>query len=232
MKLFCCYTPAHQVLYERIFKPSIPHGYEIWPTEVHETGAGDYLSQEFLRCIREKVRLILQSLDGLPNEPLLWSDVDIRFVNLPVDRLRSDFAASGSDIAFQRESPRMRDVNTGFFICRPTSSVRKFFESIQRALAADIAVNEQMAANKILMDPAAASNLRWGFLPPVYYARTHGWPPPRNLVIYHANFTKGHDAIGQKMAQFAELESVLQGGWLAWAASIVRRLPGKIRNKV
>jgi hypothetical protein len=215
-------------LYERIFSPSIPRGYEILPIEIHETGAGDYLSPEFLRCIRAKVRLVLQSLDEFPNEPLLWSDIDIRFVNLPVNRLLSDFTATGSDIAFQRESPRMRDVNTGFFICRSTPSVRKLFERIQQELVTNVSINEQIAANKILIDPAAAENLRWGFLPPVYYARTHGWPPPRKLAIYHANFTKGPDAIGLKLAQFAELESLLQGGWSAWIASILRRVPGKI----
>jgi hypothetical protein len=231
MKLFCCYTPAHGVLYERIFKPSIPKGYEVRPTEIDETGAGDYLSPEFLRCIRAKVDLVSRSLDEFPDEPLVWSDVDVRFVDLPVDRLLSDFTASGSDIVFQRESPRMKDVNTGFFICRSTPSVRKFFESVHRELTMDVSLNEQMAANKILSAPQTPESLRWEFLPSVYYARTHGWPPPRKLAIYHANFTKGHDAIGLKLAQFAELDRVLKGGWAAWIASIVRRVPGKILRR-
>lgn len=228
MKLFCCYTPAHEVLYSSVFRPSIPHGYEVHASVVDERGPGDYLSAEFLRCIREKVRLIAQSLEESPDEPIVWSDVDIRLVDMSPDRLLADFRTSEVDIAFQMESPRMRDVNTGFFVCRATQPVRDFFARMACELGSDASMNEQMAANKLLKIPAATENLRWGHLPPAYYARTHGWPPPRNLALYHANYTKGCDAIGQKLAQFAELEKIVKGGRLAWIASIVRRIPGKI----
>ena len=122
----------------------------------------------------------------------------------------------------------MRDVNTGFFVCRPTTPVRKFFERIQRYLETDASLNEQMAANHLLRESGEVHRLRWGFLPPSYYARTHGWPPPRNLAIYHANYTKGSDAVGLKLAQFEELEGILTRGWPARVASIVRRLPRKM----
>lgn len=226
-KLFCCYTPAHEILYSEVFRPSVSHDYEVRAFGVLESGPGDYLSAEFLRCVRQKVRLVLRSMDEFPEELLIWSDVDIRFVDLPLERLLSDFNAAGKDIVFQLESPRLRDVNTGFFVCRSTPPVRYFFECVARELDSDSSMNEQMAANKLLWI-AATENLAWGYLPTTYYARTHGWPPPRNLAIYHANFTKGKDAIGLKLAQFRELEQILSGGWTARVASVIRRVPGKI----
>lgn len=218
-------------MYERVLRPSIPDCYQTVATEIHENGKGDYLSPEFLRCIRTKVLLILRSLDDFPEETIAWTDVDIRFVDLTAERLLRDFDASGAHIAFQMESPRMQSVNTGFFVCRALPSVRNFFERVHCELVADISMNEQMAANKLLMHPEETADIHWAFLPSFYYARTHGWPPPRNLAIYHANYTKGNDAIGQKFAQFAELEMVLRGGFLTWLYSIVRRVPRKILGR-
>lgn len=228
MKLFCCYTPAHEALYAEVFRPSIPPGYEVRASVIDESGPGDYLSPEFLRCIREKLRLIVRSLDECGDEAVAWSDVDIRFVDLPPQRLLADFDSAGGEIVFQSESPRTRDVNTGFFVSRGTRAVRDFFARLGRELERDPAINEQMAANAVLQGQSVAESLRWGCFPRAYYARTHGWPPPRSLALYHANYTKGSDAIGQKFAQFAELEKILQGGWPSWASSIIRRMPAKI----
>jgi hypothetical protein len=47
-------------------------------------------------------------------------------------------------------------------------------------------------------------------------------------MLYHANYTKGPDAVGQKLAQFTELDSILRGGWLARWWSILRRVPTKL----
>jgi hypothetical protein len=72
------------------------------------------------------------------------------------------------------------------------------------------------------------SQISWGYLPRSFYARTHGWPPPRHLAIYHANYTKGRDGVGQKLAQFREIDWVVRSGWFAWLLSVLRRIPGRI----
>ena len=231
MKLFCCYTPAHGVLYEQIFRPSVSADYHLRSFIIGETGPGNYLSPEFLRCVRRKMELVDESLAENPGEVIAWSDVDIRFVDLPARRLLADFDATASDIAFQRESPRLNDVNTGFFVCRATEAVRDFFRRVRQKLEADASMNEQMSANALLSGSGKPVDLPWSYLPCAYYARTHGWPPPRRMALYHANYTKGADAIGQKLAQFAELETILSGGWPAYTASIIRRLPSKLLKR-
>ena len=228
MHLFCCFTPAHGVLYEKIFAPSVPKGFEVHPTPIEETGNGDFLSPEFLRCIRRKLDLIRDSLKNHEGQILVWSDVDIRFVNLTPVTLLADFESAKSDIAFQRESPRLTDVNTGFFVCLANHAVRELFDQVQSHLHENPAINEQMAMNHLLRVPNAPSLPAWNHLPRTYYARTHGWPPPSKLALYHANYTKGPDAIGQKLAQFHELETLLQGGWPARILSIAKRIPNKL----
>ena len=72
------------------------------------------------------------------------------------------------------------------------------------------------------------SQIPWSYLPRSFYARTHGWPPPRHLAIYHANYTKGRDGVGQKLAQLREVDWMVRGGWPARILSIARRIPGRI----
>ena len=85
--------------------------------------------------------------------------------------------------------------------------------------------NEACDENLLLRDGDA---LRWDYLPWSFYARTHGWPPPRETHLYHANYTKGRDAVGQKIAQFEEFARLRAGGLPARAWSCLRRLPGAV----
>lgn len=228
MLLCCCYTPAHEVLYREVFRPSVPEGFEVQTTLVDEAGPGDFLSPEFLRCVRRKVALVKESLRTHADEVVVWSDVDVRFVDLSPQCVGQELEKSGCEILFQCESPRLPDVNTGFFVCRASRAVRFFFDRVWCCLQEDPAINEQTAVNHLLMTLPAEEVPRWGYLPSSFFARTHGWPPPRRLVIYHANYTKGQDAVGQKLAQFAELEAITRGGLPAWIGSIIKRIPSKI----
>lgn len=229
MRLHCCYTPAHEVLYREIFLPTVPSDMVLESTLIDEAGPGDFLSPEFLRCIRRKIGLIKASLLAAEEgEILVWCDVDVRFVDLSGQELAAMLDSSSADVMFQREASWLRDVNTGFFVCRANDAVRKFFGAVGNSLEQEANINEQMAVNQLLSEGEGNSFLRWDYLPRTFYARSHGWPPPRNLSIYHANYTKGPDAVAQKMSQFAELQAILRGGYAAWAWSVARRLPRKV----
>jgi hypothetical protein len=225
MLLHCCYTSAHEVLYRDWFLPSIPPGFTIYPHRLDAiSGPGDFLSPEFLQCIRQKMQLILGSLQNFPHEPILWSDVDILFGAITPDSLRKLLADTGKSLLFQQERPGMPDVNTGFFLCSPGPDIREFFQKIERRLAAEPGENEQMAANALL---AQEPHPEIGHLPASFYARTHGWPPPQNFSIYHANYTKGADSVGQKIRQFREVRFLEKYGLPARLWSCLRRIPGK-----
>lgn len=226
MKIHCCYTPAHEPLFRRYFQPSLPRAFslEAYPLEI--AGAGDFLSVEFLRCIREKMALVRQSISANAGEVIVWSDVDVVFQGNPVALIEAAFARdAGLEFLFQREAKRLPDVNTGFFALRCDERTAAFFEQLARRLEAEPARNEQAVANDMLVrdgDP-----IRWDYLPWAFYARTHGWPPPRDAVLYHANYTKGADGVGQKMAQFEEFARISRGG-PARLWSCARRFPGKL----
>jgi hypothetical protein len=79
MKICCCYTPAHEVLFRGYFLPSLPAGLVHESHRLEIPGGGDFLSPEFLQCIRRKITLIRESLIANSGSVILWSDVDIVF---------------------------------------------------------------------------------------------------------------------------------------------------------
>lgn len=207
------------------------------PSRLNIAGPGDFLSGEFLRCIREKLGLVVASIAKNPGSVVVWSDVDIQFFDLRSVDLQAALGSSSaeSDLLFQSESRRATEVNTGFFVCRCSPSTLKFFQTVHSELGARPEENEQMVINRLLRQarPPRAGNdhpLSWNYLPPSFYARSHGWPPPRKLALYHANSTKGHDAIGQKLTQFSELARLQRGGAPARMWSVLRRIPRKIKS--
>ena len=227
MKICCCYTPAHEGLFRDYFLPSLPDGLSLEPHRLEIGGGGDFLSPEFLQCIRRKITLIRQSLLANSGAVILWSDVDIVFQKDVSRVIQAAFTADPDlRLLWQREARRLPDVNTGFFavLCRPETE--EFFARVEARLAAEPGKNEQAVVNDLLLrdgDP-----LRWDYLPWSFYARTHGWPPPRETHLYHANYTKGRDAVGQKIAQFEEFARLRAGGLPARAWSCLRRLPGAV----
>ncbi|GAT31750.1 nucleotide-diphospho-sugar transferase [Terrimicrobium sacchariphilum] len=218
MKVFCCYTPAHNVLFEKYFRPSIPHGLTLEAIQIDISGAGDFLSKEFLRCIRKKILLIQESIEANRESIIIWSDVDIAFFASPERDLEEVFQErSELQVLFQREGRRIPDVNTGFMALRCTEDLARYFEKISHRLEKHGELNEQAVINQNLHE-----GLKWDYLPWTYYARTQGWPPPRDLVIYHANYTKGRDGVGQKIRQLDEIQRIQKNGWPAYFWAYVR----------
>lgn len=227
MRIFCCYTKAHEVLLRDFFAPTLPAGFETHSTLLDGAGPGDFLDADFIACIHRKVELIIASLRATPGEVLVWSDVDIVFYDLTPAGLERELMESGKDILFQREGTKTPLINTGFFVCRANERLIAFFEAVLDGLRADRKSNEQYVVNNLLQ---GGWDLKWGRLPVSYYARTHGWPPSRDLVLYHANETPGKDGVGQKIRQFEELRWIRKHGAPALAWSCLTKIPKRLKR--
>ena len=169
------------------------------------------------------------------------ADVDIRFFDLVPAALEG--IEPRADVLFQREACRYADVNAGFVVIRCSARTGRFFARIREALAAHPGENEQRLLNRMLFgnavnnplfaaSGAGAGEVEWGYLPWGFYARTHGWPPPRRLTIYHANYTAGADAVGQKIRQFEELDWIRRHPILGRWWSCARRVPGAFARRL
>lgn len=192
------------------------------------SGKGDFMSPEFLLSVRKKIELILVHLRENPGETLIWSDVDILFGSISPVAIQTLLDTSHKSILFQQERPGMTDVNTGFYVCRSCAEVVAFFEKVHSRLVEEPGQDDQMAANFLI----SKENFPWiGTLPPTFYARTHGWPTPSRFAIYHANYTKGGNSVGQKIRQFEEVRFLERFGMPARIWSCLRRIPRKLGRK-
>ena len=224
MKLYCCFTPAHQILFERYFHPSAHKAFSIVPKRLAIEGAGDFLTREFIQCIWQKIDLVLETLLQNTGDVIVWSDIDIQFFDVLPEALLVQLGAS--DIAFQREGHNTSDVNTGFFVCRCSERTTAFFELVRVALRNNPSTNEQQVINELLRE--SSTDLDWAYLPFSYYARTHGWPPPSKLSLYHANGTVGSNGVQRKIQQFRELAFLRRFGISALILTSIKYAPRRL----
>ncbi len=230
MKVFCCYTPAHEVLLEKVFRPSLPEVFSLTAHRLEIEGSGDYSSPEFIRCILRKVELVAESIRHHPGEAIVWSDVDIRFFKITPAEL--ELCLGDHDIALQREYFACdEEANVGFFVCRTSERLARFFDRVGEGLRHEPEKLEQYFINKLLREPAP-EGISWTCLPNHYYARSHGWPPPRPLALYHANCTSGSGGVSRKIQQFRELDTFLRIRPLFILAGYLRRRARSVSHSV
>ncbi|MCC5835410.1 MAG: glycosyltransferase [Opitutales bacterium] len=208
MKVFCCYTPAHEVLLNDYFIPSLPNDVSLTAFPLKEIqGNGDFLSKEFIQCINQKIDLIIDSLDQLEDTVIVWSDIDILCFKSFKLELESFIWGKNLDIAFQKEGFGKwdKEVNTGFIAMRSNDRVRNFYKRVREAMNANPDLNEQPVINQLLQEEDL--DLNWAMLPNHFATRSLKWPPDPDLTLYHANATEGTGAIQQKIQQFEELQA-------------------------
>jgi len=221
VKLYCVYTPAHEILLRDWFLPSVPDGFEVIASPLQISGAGDFLSEEFLRCIRAKIALMVESIRSNRGSWILWSDVDILLHQGTKDALDLIIRdAGGRNLFFQRETRVEREVNTGFILIRCGDLTEAFFHDVGVRLELETSKNEQAVENEMLRKGV---DFDWGYLPVTFVARTHGWPPPRLMDIYHANYTVGPKGVEQKIRQFKAVKAMQRFGSPAIVYFTLRR---------
>jgi O-antigen biosynthesis protein len=210
MKIYCCYTEAHEPLLREYFIPTLPNDMHLVAIPLEISGSGDFLSREFIDCINRKMELIQESLLLEEGGLIIWSDIDIIFFSSFAEEVRNFMDGGGHDIAFQREGYGLfeGEVNTGFIAMRCNDRVRAFYKRVQEELRANPEKNEQPVVNELL---AEGPDLSWAMLPTHYTARSHGWPPPQHMVLYHANVTAGKGGVQMKREQFEDVRALRAG---------------------
>ncbi len=203
--LYCCYTEAHAVLFREYFVPSLSNNVLVHALRLDIAGPGDFLSNEFLDCIRRKIDLIIDSVDRHAGDIIVWSDIDIVLFGDFEPEVRKLFDKRPDlDMVLQREGKHTSDVNSGFFAMRCGPRARRFFERVKETMLANPEKNEQPVVNELLFGDEDL--VTWDYLPLWYVARSHNWPPETPMRLYHANCTAGADGIRQKRIQFADLK--------------------------
>ncbi len=203
-------SSAHEVLYQRYFSPTLPAGLRIVPMELPANlSDGAYMSEEWQQAMCAKVRHALTFCEQAPeHEPFIVSDVDVQFFPAFNASKFLEYADSlGCDLVFQRERFRDGDMeaNCGFYTGRNTSTVRSLLSAALDDLQADSIKNEQNAVNRMLNK----LEIPYATLDSRFYARTHGFPPPKEIWMHHASWTT---SIPEKIRQLERVRRIASAG--------------------
>jgi len=205
-------SSAHEVLYRRYFEPTLPEGLRIVPLQLGDNQSdGSYMSKEWQDANCAKVRHALAFCRQAPEgEPFIVSDVDVQFFPaFNAERFLKYVDSLGCDLAFQRERFREGDTeaNCGFYTGRNTPAVRRLLESSLESLERDSVKNEQNAVNRMLGE----LRISYAMLDHRFYARTHGFPPPKDIWMHHASWTT---TIPEKIRQLDRVKRIIGSGSL------------------
>ena len=205
-------SSAHEVLFKRYFLPSLPDGLAPQVRRLADNNSdGSFLSAEWQEAMCAKVRHALEFCKGASDKQIfIVCDVDVQFFPC-FDSVEfvNYFCSLDCDMAFQKERFRRNDTEAccGFYIARNTENVRGLLKNTCEALHVSSAKNEQVAVNSLLKTGTVSHKL----LDSRFYARTHGFPPPRELWIHHANWTTD---IPAKIRQLERVRRIMRGGVL------------------
>ena len=203
MKMLCVVTPSHQELFDQFFLPSLDTKlFELVSYQLAQEGTGEFLGDDFVRCIQFKLTKILESIEQNENELIVWSDVDIQFFGLKPEHIIKYFQHE-EDLVAQKLTLTGNHACGGFYALRCSAKTHSFFVDVDKVTTELTRGNEQEAINLLLQKD---SSLRWNLFGPEFYARSHGARIPPNALLHHAtNLTPG-DAIQKKARALMELK--------------------------
>lgn len=188
MKVLCVITPSHKELFDNFFIKTIPCPENIFLKTLEYKGTGNYKSNSWQNAVKAKIEFVISYIKSVDDSTFfVFSDVDVQFFRgFSLDKIRNELLISEKDILFQKENLWDDDytVNSGFYIARTSEKILEFFESVYIELDRALQKTDQTFINKLL----PGSNIEWGFLSDKYYARSHGFPPPLDIVCHHANY--------------------------------------------
>jgi hypothetical protein len=74
------------------------------------------------------------------------------------------------------------------------------------------------------------SELSWCQLPRKFYARSNRWPPPRDLVLHHANSTPGANGLENKHRHLREVALLQRYGLPVLVYTCIKYAPRRARR--
>ncbi len=206
MKLYAIYTPSHAILKDEWFLPSIQDDFDI-VIKFHEQicPSGIFMSSGWAQTTIKKIELIIRAIEENWGKIFIFSDVDIQFfapIQNKIEQLMGD-----NDMLIQRDNPK-GTLCTGFFACRGNEKNLQLWKNAYVLMLNNKKIrDDQEALNICLNNPRNGKdkknkyNVIWDYLPVIFFgggsltgygwSAGKNWPIPENIVMHHANFTKG-----------------------------------------
>jgi hypothetical protein len=214
MKIITFYSDSHKSLYDifvKSFNDNLSSKHTLLTKKINQISpSGEYNSKGFDLAMVEKLIWIIDNIDVNDSSPMVFTDCDVQFFR------DLEFDISEHDILFQHDYHNNFNYSwfpgetnklgqypnycAGFFICRQSEKVKKFFQDVKDNLIKNLngTLHDQTMMNKMINDGydlnhgILDSNLYWtvGFSTngEVWNGQDINVP---NIIMHHANFTIG-----------------------------------------
>jgi len=219
IRLYCMYTPSHEVLYKEWFLPTLQDDYEVVSSCFkQECQRGAFMSKGWAKTIIHKIDIILRGIEENWGQVFVFSDVDIQFFAPTWPTL--SLLIENHDIIMQRCWNGSKKVNTGFFACRANKRNLATWQEarrlVQKGIDSGKERDDQQSFNKVLK--RNPFNLQVGFLPPTFlkggFFERKPWTPkqkmrvPNGTIMHHACWTQG--GLEDKILQLRYVKQVME----------------------
>lgn len=195
MKIITFFSETHRVLHDDFFAKSVKKLSDkdlILESHLVEQTcpSGDWCSDGWLKCMSDKLRIILSELESLDGSIVIYSDCDVIIIDSLIEDIESEM--EGFDIKLQDDGSQFC---AGFFAFRKNEKVRAMIES---AYSLCDEIDDQSAINRALPNFGLSySTLDFSKYNNVRKQLGGCWQdgmdfnPDKNTIMFHANFTVG-----------------------------------------
>jgi hypothetical protein len=207
MRLYTCFTETHRrLLYDHFLPSLVRDEYLVTVKQFRQQSkSGNYMTAGYPETTRDKISMVIDAIDVAQKEGdeyFVLADCDVQFFGRTKELLLE--AIEDYDIAAQT-NVRCNTPCTGFFICRASDKMRRFFEAVLPRI--DAKYHDQ----HIVIDMQAL--IRVKLLGKQFWSNCRRWRPgqplnvPDDIVMHHANFTMG---VADKLAQLRLVKERVQ----------------------
>jgi hypothetical protein len=243
MNLYSIYTEEEAVLKD-IFVKSIKDPWQVNTIYWGRLGGNvqDWGTDAFVKLMRRRIEFLVETIQKEMGHVIIWSDIDIQFFgpcSAAIEKTLKD-----NDLLFLAEHWPKKEINAGFVVIRCNEKTQAFYEAVLKMDFEKLPYHDQSAVNQLLMQKTI--DLKWDILPHQFWAKSHGGPAPKDILVHHANTTfpcvrdgKKISSLELKLEQLAEVKGFVSaypswkwhwwGKWRFWAKALVYgRTYGKI----
>ena len=212
MKLYCFFTPSHEVFYNEWLKPTASREYEVIPIKHKQqiSKSAEYAKSGWRETQYNKVLAWKKAVQDNMGELIVCADADIQLIGDSKAFLKH--VIGHNDIAFQQNF-RGGPICSGFFVCRCSLKTENFFEIIANRLKKimhEDGGGEQYEMQQLLSEKWYDLNvLKLSYdkvwCPGTEYESLEELKIPKDMLVHHANWTSGKE---NKIEQLEYIKSL------------------------
>ena len=183
---------------------SCPPELEVHLKKMEYSGEYYFRSKVWYQCLREKVKMVIEAIEGNQGDVIIVADIDIQFFG-EIERYILDMIGD-KDVLFQAESFYINSsataVNPGFTAIRCNERTRAFWEKIYSAPLEDLPFSDMSYVNDLLKKEDVA--VKWGVFDSRVWAFSQSMYrlDPYKVIVHHANCA---GSLEEKMRQLRRI---------------------------